>query len=99
IISAEGPYTTVLDLQENFGSVIFIRPMTGVPTIEGFTIMGGAQIFTSSGAGIYSSNASPRIVNNLIIANGATDIDGNGGAGARVALFARAPVTPPQQHD
>jgi hypothetical protein len=92
IISDQGPANTIVDLQYNFGSVFYIYPMSGGPTIQGLTIKRGAQIFTGAGAGVYAAGASPTIVNNLFVANGASNIDGYGGAGAAIAILDGNPV-------
>jgi hypothetical protein len=68
-MSAEGPERTILDKQDDIGTAIWIDPMTGGPTIQGLTIKRAAALAYGTGGGIYSSGASPRIINNLIVAN------------------------------
>lgn len=91
-LSSEGPATTILDMQYNPGSVFFIHAIGAGPTIQGLTIMRGAQVFTGLGGGIYSEGSSPRIMNNLFLMNAASNIDGAGGGGAAIAILEGAPL-------
>lgn len=97
LMSAEGPERTILDKQADIGTVIWIYPMVGGPTIQGLTIKGGAQLAYGTGGGIYSSGASPRIINNLIVANVAgigTLIVANSeySRGGGIAVFDGSPI-------
>ncbi len=82
-------YPTTLDAQRN-GRVVYIFGSIS-PTIDGFTIThgnaNGESIGTGMGGGIYSSNASPIIQNNVIVSNTAS-ISPTSGSGGGVYLHA-----------
>ncbi|MEI6914181.1 MAG: right-handed parallel beta-helix repeat-containing protein [Armatimonadota bacterium] len=79
------PYETILD-GDRSGHVVWVPAYAGVATlIDGFTIKNGFAAWDSDegesssfGAGIYCSDASPRIVNNTIKQNTVEDMGGGG---------------------
>ncbi len=86
-------FPTRLDGQ-GLGATVIIKGaapyLTIAPTVEGFTITGGngtgvsgctAPDATGCGGGVFSRNATPRLLNNLIVDNMATTTSGKGYGG------------------
>jgi len=68
--SVGGPGVTILDAEEHANCVsIYTEGVDIQPTIEGFTITGGAADVPYMGAGIVCSECSPTIRNNVITGN------------------------------
>jgi len=89
--SIAGPEQTIVDLQYNFGSVIYVNGAQPAPTIEGLTLERGAAV-SSTGGGILCTGSSPNILGNLILGCEATNLEGVGGAGGGIAVFGGAPL-------
>ena len=68
--SEDGPSTTILDAEGHFNCVsIYLEGVDIQPTIEGFTITGGAADVPWMGAGIVCSESSPTIRGNVVTGN------------------------------
>lgn len=81
--SSGGPEVTIIDGYGNYRTMMIIEgSSTQSPTVDGFTIRGGAAV--SEGGGIYVNNASPTIQNNIIEDNAAC-------SGAGIAVVGGSP--------
>jgi len=69
-----GAAVTIVDAQK-LGRCLNVTNVPDTARIEGFTFTGGSA---NSGAGLYLSNSSPTVANNIITGNSATSYDGGG---------------------
>jgi len=77
--SDQGADYTIIDGTQNASVVVFKNGETSSSVLDGFTITNGsaAEIVHYGGGGIHCFNSSPRIINNFITKNFASD-DGGG---------------------
>jgi len=94
-LSGADAETTILDAEKEAGHVIYCRDLNSV-TIRGFTITGGLENdewAVSNGAGIYCSDSSITIENNIITGNCASNSFWGGGSARGGGIYCKGSST------